>query len=243
MAKYYIRPIPLCRGPRDKSQWLYRMNCGETVDSCNYAWYIEGSEPKILVDTGAKAEMYQAHGLSEEDIQSLEEGLSKLELKPEQIDIVILTHLHWDHVALASKLTRAKFIVQKAELEFAQNPHPATAPEYDANLFKDLNFEVIEGDREIIEGVKVFLTPGHTPGGQSVGVETLKGLAVITGFCCSLENFSPPPVFKAKGLTVVAPGIHTNALQAYDSVLKVKQIADIVLPLHDAAFMNKDRIP
>jgi len=117
------------------------------------------------------------------------------------------------------------------------------ASAYDEKLFKDLNFEIVDGDKEIMEGVNVLLTPGHTPGAQSVSVETTQGLAIITGFCCVSDNFELTPELKAKGLQAVAPGIHVNLFQAYDSALRVKQTADILLPLHDASFIDRDRIP
>ncbi len=245
MSKYWIRPIPLCQGPRDGSNWTYLMRMGKSAGMCCYVWYIEGSEPKTLVDAGCSAQDFLNHGQSEEDIQSVEEGLGKLGLKPEDIDIVIITHLHFDHIYLASKYKNAKFIIQKDELDYALNPHPMEAKlgYFDKRLFKDLNIEVIEGDKEIIEGVRVVLTPGHTSAGQSVVIETPKGTAVITGFCGTLDNFDPPPEAKAKGFEVVAMLRHINVLQAYDSVLKVKKMADIILPLHEPSFVNVARIP
>lgn len=245
MCKYHIRPIPLCMGPRGQAYWTYRLNSVQLAGSCLYVWYIEGSQPKILVDAGATAEMYPGHGYPQENIQSLEDGLSKLGLKPNDIEIVILTHLHWDHIALAPKFPNAEFIVQKAELDFARNPHPASAMtgDYSNKIFDDLKLRVIEGDKEIIDGVRVFLTPGHSPGAQSVAVETPKGRAVITGFCSTLANFDPPRYIKEKGFPVVTTGLHLDIRQAYDSGLKVKQIADIILPLHECSFVGKDRIP
>jgi glyoxylase-like metal-dependent hydrolase (beta-lactamase superfamily II) len=123
------------------------------------------------------------------------------------------------------------------------NPHPVDAATYNTEMISGLNFELLEGDRQIIDGLNVFWTPGHTPGGQSVAIKTVEGLAVITGFCCSLENFFPSPDAKKKGLEIVAPGVHTDVLRAYDSVLRVKQIAKIIIPLHDPKFIDVDRIP
>jgi len=94
----------------------------------------------------------------------------------------------WDYLR---SLARPGF-VQKAEIEFARNPHVTQARYYDKELIEGLNFEIIDGDRQIIDGIRVLLTPGHTPGGQSVAIETPKGTAIITGFCCTRENFEPP---------------------------------------------------
>jgi N-acyl homoserine lactone hydrolase len=244
MKEYYIRPIAATKGRRDMPQFTYGMNYGQTLSTCHYVWYIEGSEQKTLVDAGCTADMFHVRGHpSEEQVQPLEMGLGKLGLVPEDIRVVIFTHFHWDHVELAYKFRRAKFIVQKTEMDFALKPHPYVARLYDRNMFQDLDLDIVEGDNEIFEGVKVLFTPGHSAGGQSVAVQTPKGVAIIPGFCSISENFDPPPAAKARGLSVVPPGLHINVLQAYDSALRVKEAADIILPLHDARFMNIDRIP
>jgi glyoxylase-like metal-dependent hydrolase (beta-lactamase superfamily II) len=133
-------------------------------------------------------------------------------------------------------------MVQRAELEFAKNPHPAMALSFDEKLFRDLDFELVEGNKKIMEGIDILFTPGHTPGGQSVAVETVQGLAIITGFCCTLDNFEPPPEVKAHGFQVVMPAIHINVPEVYNSALKVKELADCIIPLHEAKFMGMDAI-
>jgi glyoxylase-like metal-dependent hydrolase (beta-lactamase superfamily II) len=182
-------------------------------------------------------------GTADEDIQSLEDGLGRVGLSFKDIKTVILTHLHWDHVALASYFPDARFLVQKKEFDFALNPHPAVASSFRKEFFVDLNLQFTEGDQQIMDGVNVLFTPGHSPGGQSVAVDTSNGIAVITGFCCTFENFYPPLEAKAKGLEIVPPGIHTNVLEAYDSVLRVKHTATIIIPFHDPKFMGVDQLP
>lgn len=145
----------------------------------------------------------------------------------------------FDHFEYAGKFENAKFVVQKDELDYARNPHPFLQYFYlpIQELLNEVEFYIVEGDKEIAKEVKVFLTPGHSPGSQSVAIETEKGIAVITGFCCVKENF------KEEIWLVIPPGIHVNATQAYDSMLKVKEIADIIVPLHESAFARKDAIP
>lgn len=244
MANYSIRPVPICKQTMDKGFMTWRMNYGQQIDAGNYLFYIEGPKLNIIVDTGASAEMFTARGYGgATDVQTVEEGLGKLNLKPEDIDIVIITHLHWDHAAFVHKFTKAKVIIQKTELDFARNPHPANASAYDEKFIKDINIEVVDGDEEIVAGVKVLLTPGHTPGNQSVVVETAKGLAIICGFCSTSDNFELPPELRARGVQILPPGLHVNLFQAYDSTLRIKQEADIILPLHDAKFLDEHRIP
>jgi hypothetical protein len=127
-----------------------------------------------------------------EKVRPIEDGLGRLGLEPSDIDTIILTHLHGDHVELAHKFPKASFIVQRAELDFARQPRRiSSAIPYRKEFFGGLKFEVIDGDKEILPGIKVLLTPGHSPGGQSVAIRTSKGVAVITGFCCIRENFEP----------------------------------------------------
>ena len=48
MNNYLIRPIPLCKGKRNKTQLTYRKGAGETVEICCYIWYLEGPGPRII---------------------------------------------------------------------------------------------------------------------------------------------------------------------------------------------------
>ena len=138
---------------------------------------------------------------------------------------------------------QARFIVQKKELDYARNPHPIDASLYDKSLFEDLDLTVIDGEKEVIPGLSVFLTPGHSSGGQSVEINTLAGKAVITGFCCHLATFNQTEAMKRRGWEVSAPLIHHDVREAYDSVLKVKRRADIIIAPHDPIYVGKEMIP
>ena len=129
------------------------------------------------------------------------------------------------------------------ELDYARNPHPIDASIYDSSMFEGLAMDLIDEQSEIIPGVSVFLTPGHSPGGQSVEVNTTAGKAIIPGFCCHLTTFEQTETMKRWGWEVTAPSVHHDVREAYDSVLKVKRRADIILALHDPTFIGKETIP
>jgi N-acyl homoserine lactone hydrolase len=244
-AEYVIRPILLVRIDGPKSMYTYLMNWDQRVLSGCGAWFIQGASSKILVDTGRESTVsfLGGGGPHFEKVQSIEDGLVGLGLEPADIDVVILTHLHGDHVELARKFSGATFIVQKTELDFARRPRGVSSGiPYKQALFEGLNFEVVDGDTEILPGIKVLLTPGHTPGGQSVTIVTGKGLAVITGFCCIGENLNPPAALRAI-MPIITPGVHTNTVEADESCLRVKEIADIIVPLHDLDSLQQERIP
>lgn len=231
----------------------YLIYHGEQIVRPYVFWIIEGAGKKIIVDTAIHAEQYRGHhpgfrNLPIEHCLTFEEGLSKASLQPDDLDMVIQTHLHFDHCFNTSRCKNAKVVVQEDELEFAKAPHPMFANMYSESLLQGLKFEPIRGRKEILPGIEVIPVPGHTPGCQAVSVETEAGRAVIAGFCCIKENFFPSEDIQERvspfaGYPIIVPGIHFDVMQAYESVLKAKELADIVLPLHEPEIMNMEGIP
>ena len=110
------------------------------------------------------------------------------------------------------------------------------------SLLEGLDFQVVDGDAKIVEGVSILSTPGHTRGGQSVVVDTAKGKVVISGLCTIRDNFDPPEPIRNL-MPVIPPGIHLDAREAFDSLMKIKREADIIVPLHEAEFASQSTIP
>jgi len=232
----------------DKGMMTYQHDYGKPYTIPIYCWYLEGGDKKILVDTG------ELHPIQSEDrekaingrIVTFEDGLAQWGLTPEDIDIVIHTHLHNDHCENDYKCSNAVFYVHEKELEHIRNPHPL-----DFRYLEDFIYEISEagqirtvtGDAEIVPGIRVLHTPAHTEGGLSVAVATSQGTAIITGFCCLLENFFPPPQITGMEMEVIPPGTHVNVNQAYDIMLRIKEEADILLPLHEPKFAAMAAIP
>ena len=103
-------------------------------------------------------------------------------------------------------------------------------------------FEGEKGDTEIMKGIRVLSTPGHSVGGQSVAIETEEGTAVIAGFCCIGENFEPDEEIK-KRTQFIIPGIHLSVSKSRESMLKVIEAADIIVPLHEPKYADISTIP
>ncbi len=242
MKSYRIRPLPLLRLDIDMGFITYLHNYGTKCPTVTYCWYIEGAEQNILIDSGADAEVAKNwRNLPAEEIVTFEDALASLDLNPNDIDLVIQTHLHWDHCSNTHKCKNARVLVQEDELRFAQSPHPMMVG-YPWHLLRGLNFVPVSGRYEVIPGIELIPTPGHTPGTQSVAINTDQGKAVLTGFCCLNENFNPPDEVK-KHMPVIAPGIHLNASDAYESILRIKELADILIPIHDPSFERVRSIP
>lgn len=240
---YVIHPLFVSKMAGDKSFMTYLANCGESVVVSVAGWYVQAGDNDILIDTGADKETIDTcwPGGSEH-VQSFEEALGKLGKKPVDIDYIIATHLHFDHIANARLCKNAKVICQEAELNFANSPHPLFALMYPKNLYFGLQFETVNGEREIFPGIRVIPTPGHSPGTQAVGIRTEKGLAVISGFCSIDANFEVPDELKALW-PIFTPSIHCDSLAAFDSAVKIKNLADILIPQHEEKFAMAEKIP
>jgi glyoxylase-like metal-dependent hydrolase (beta-lactamase superfamily II) len=237
MTQYKIHPLVVGLNETDQGVMTYLKGYGKRIWLPIYVFYLEGGDKKILVDTGLEQFMVPP-GVAEElglTVMEFEEALASVGLTPEDIDIIIHTHLHNDHCENDYKCTNAKVYVQKAEYDFFQEPHPVDH-RYFPDLLDDVDLEVIDGDQEIVPGVRVMLTPGHSPGGQSVVVDTAEGKAVITGFCCNDQNFP------ASGPCVPC-GVHLNLIDAYNSLHRAREEADILLPLHDLNVGRRRTIP
>ncbi len=116
----------------------------------------------------------------------LGKALDDAKVKPQDIETVIYTHLHNDHAANCTLLTNARFITQKSEWETLLNPLPVmnVRKDYDPGLVTELiqvDLLKVDGDFELTDGIKIFKTPGHTPGSQCVAVRAEKGVVVIVG--------------------------------------------------------------
>jgi len=239
--QHKIHPLTTFEGVEvDKSFMTYLCNFGEKTRLDGYIWYIEGPRENIIVDTGVKPEsfailkdLFKEEETTPPRFYSPEEALARIGLKPEDIDLVIVTHLHFDHIDQAGRYRRAKFIVQREELDYALHPHPSQAHFLNRATFEHLPFELIEGDCEIVPGVRVLFTPGHSNGGQSVAIDTAEGTAVIAGLCTIRDNFYPPEPLKDL-MPVITPAIHKDPAQAYDSLLRIKEIASTIYPLQQA---------
>ena len=124
----------------------------------------------ILVDTGVG---WPDEILAEWKIvnRHAADALAEHDLSPADVRIVVNTHLHFDHCGQNA-------VFKRQELERARSEETLTAEWFD---FAGARFELMDGDAEVAEGVRVVATPGHTVGHQSVIVDTAGGGAVMIG--------------------------------------------------------------
>jgi N-acyl homoserine lactone hydrolase len=106
------------------------------------------------------------------------DALAAHDLSPADIKIVVNTHLHFDHCGQNAVFKHAPFYVQRKELDRARVESKVLTDWFD---FAGARFELLDGDTEIAEGVRVVATPGHTVGHQSILVTTEAGDELMIG--------------------------------------------------------------
>jgi len=232
-----IRPLLLGKQTFSKGQFTYFMNYEIKIWVPIVAWHIQTADSEILVDTGITGQDLKRYlfGNLYEDNQSMEEALAGIGSSPDRIRIIIQTHLHYDHCGNNKLFPGAKVFIQARELAFAKYPHPVFKGSYNPSFFEGSDFEIVEGEKEIVPGVSVVPVPGHTPGTQAVLVDLKGKKAALTGFCCILDNFEPPEKIR-KHWPVIPIGVSANSLEAYDSMLKLKDMAELIIPMHSMEY-------
>jgi N-acyl homoserine lactone hydrolase len=213
----------------DKSIFVYRTDMGTKISTPVNMALIETDEGYILYDTGLhpfalerpeeiwgdRAEVVLNFDKSN-DIRNI---LAELGLSTGDISYVINSHLHWDHSGGNQFFSKSAFLVQKAEYRYALYPDSIFAQAYLKNHFDHpLNYQLIEGDKEIMDGVSVISSYGHTPGHQSLFLDLPKtGKAILVGDAIyTWENIEKE----------VPAGNCWNPVVAMESHYKVKHLAD-----------------
>jgi glyoxylase-like metal-dependent hydrolase (beta-lactamase superfamily II) len=237
MPSIKIHPLNLGTITRQTMTFGYWLDPGKVIDAPLIAWYIEGSNKKILVDTGG-GDPAKAHPrylpYRREKEQSIENALKKIGVRCEEIEIVVATHLHWDHSAGNDLFPHAKIIVQEEELNYARSPFPANAHGYIKHIVEEVEYTVISGDEEIAEGIQLIFTPGHTYGMQGVLVEASHQKRYFIagdtfGLFRNLE--SHPPLIS---------GIYVDMRQYYETLNKISKLSAFILPGHDARVFDQE---
>jgi N-acyl homoserine lactone hydrolase len=132
----------------------------------------------VLVDTGMGSEPEtDAHYRPRR--RSLPMALASAAVSPGDVALVVNCHLHFDHCGGNPELAGRPIVTQRVELETARTTADYTlSPLIDA---AGLRYEQLDGEAEILPGVFVIPTPGHTAGHQSVVVVSDDGTVIVAG--------------------------------------------------------------
>jgi glyoxylase-like metal-dependent hydrolase (beta-lactamase superfamily II) len=134
---------------------------------------IRGAEGPLLVDTGGYASRY-----------NLVNALKQRGLEPDDVRVVFLSHLHFDHAHNVDLFRKAKVLVSRAEWEYARAPHPADffMPWGIHDQLAKHDLELIEGDGALGNDLSFYPVAGHTPGCYALELRSQsRGCVVIAG--------------------------------------------------------------
>ena len=169
---------------------------GKTLDGkdCSIPWigfYLTDGKRKILCDTGVKDGFFvdgkSPFGYpSAGDEAHVLRAFEKIGVDPKEIEIVIYTHLHWDHAGNSHLFPQAVHVFQDEEWKEILDPIPSQQflNVYDQRVipeFAKLKCQRVSGDLEFLDGLEFIQAPGHSKGGQCLRVTTKEGKYVIAG--------------------------------------------------------------
>lgn len=122
----------------------------------------------ILLFQGEKNIIYDVGSLGSRHV--LADALAAHGLKAADIDTVVISHLHWDHVLNIEPFRNAEFICSRADLEQARDPktRDSATPGYMVKALEDMNLTLVDEDTELMKGVELMIVPGHTAGFLSI---------------------------------------------------------------------------
>ncbi len=178
---------------------------------------------RILIDTGPASRR-----------SVLNRALLDRNLGPEDVDIVLLTHLHWDHCQNTDLFPNARVLVHPTEMDYAKNPnrHDHASAQYMAETISKMKVELVSEGDKVVDGVSIIETPGHTKGHISVVVENQGEKLLIAG------DAMPDGGTVGRGLPY---NVFWDVDDARNSVEKMVHTSNVFYPGHDRPFRLEDQ--
>ncbi|HEY3197972.1 MAG TPA: MBL fold metallo-hydrolase [Nitrospirales bacterium] len=187
-----------CCQPDDQNRIQLGLNC----------LLIRSGRKNVLIDTGLgdKEDAKFQEMFAVERIPPLRDSLKAQGLSPEDIYMVINTHLHFDHAggntvreegSVVPTFPKAKYIVQRGEYEDAARANERTRASYRRENFTPVahvdQWEFVDGETEVLPGVTVMVTEGHTRCHQSIKIESEGQVAFYLGDLIPTVSHLPLP--------------------------------------------------
>ncbi len=199
-----------------KSLWQRRLAADELnrIPMGMRCLLIEHADELVLIDTGSGNKetekfhsIYGIENAGANNRTALEDGIREAGFTPDDVTLVINTHLHFDHAGgntfrnaegqVAASFPNARYTVQRGEMDWATNTNERTAASYFTPNWSAIvdagRLTLTEGATEIIPGISVVMTPGHTPFHQSVMLTSNGETACFLGDVCPTTHHLPLP--------------------------------------------------
>ncbi|MDB5510913.1 MAG: N-acyl homoserine lactonase family protein [Enterovirga sp.] len=221
-----------------------------------HAWLVTDGTTRILVDSGGPGPDEMKRRLNVEatggGAEGLVRALAAVDTRPEDIQFLVLTHLHFDHAWNLELFPAAQIVVQRGELFHAVDPTPTQRIYYLRETLTALlgrkrpsGLRLVDGDLDLMPGIELMTAPGHTPGMQVMIVATERGKVALVSDCGdNYANWFPTDAnassrpLRYMGDDFLPGAIRSESERTYTaSMRRILTRADIVVPAHD------ERIP
>jgi glyoxylase-like metal-dependent hydrolase (beta-lactamase superfamily II) len=186
-----------------------------------------GNNDKTIKDAeGWWGPLAKGFGLKMTSDDAIDVQLAKVGVKPSDVKVVILGHMHLDHAGNMQKFPNATFLIQTDELTAAYWPNSRVGPFYipgDFNEAKNYKIVRLAGDMDVFgdQSIQVVRAPSHTPGSQFAIVRLPKsGTYVLTSDACYLKENLDKGILSPAGATWSSRG----TWEAYD---KFRYLRDV----------------
>jgi glyoxylase-like metal-dependent hydrolase (beta-lactamase superfamily II) len=195
-----------------------------------YCFLVTDGHTHVLVDTGPDPVLAAKGGLAitGPGPAAVQQALDAERISANDVDYILHTHLHYDHIENDLLFPRAEVFVQARELVWARNPDAGRfyvgVEELVSQVGDRLN--LLDGEREVLDGIRLVPNGGHTPGHQSVlvtaGAETVCVCGDIVPMTANLEVLcsATPDLEAAQAFLHRARGAGWTMVPAHEPALR-----------------------
>lgn len=217
---------------------------GETrnIDIAMMVWLVRGGGRNVVVDTGFyRPQFFKSFKVT--DFIRPDEAVARAGVKPEEVTDVILTHAHWDHADGADLFPKAQIWIQKEEYRYYTGEAWQPEGKHGGIELEDMAFllrantegrlHLVDGDREILPGIRVYTGGRHTWASQYVAVTGKPGPIVLASDNMYLyENLD-------KHVPIAQTFDAASNLAAQDRMKMLVKDPRFIIPGHDPAVLTR----
>ncbi len=226
---------------RPASMMVWFQDMDKTVLTDYFIFAIRGGGETIVVDCGVRPDLAAERQLF--GYVNPVEVLKRIDIEAGKVKHLIISHIHFDHSSGIRLFPKADVYVQEKEFQFwMKDPIAKRAPflhvsdlisnQYFKKLEGSKRLHLIRGDKKILPGIELLLTPGHTPGMQAVAVNTPRGTAIVGSdvahLAVSYRNDIPSAIITDMRAW----------MKSFDKVRAKASSPEILFPGHDPALLE-----